>query len=81
MVNENVLIVINELEKAVGDILAKGMTTKGLQKIGANPETATAADVWKALNVHIKPSLSSFMSSDKSKELLWKIRKQISAGA
>ncbi len=54
----------------VGDILASGITKKGVIKEGGNPESVTVSQMKAALENHIVPSLYSFVS--KKKALKWK---------
>ena len=72
-------VVVDELDTFIVDILALGMTKKALQKVGATPETVSKAQMSKALNVHIKPNLNSFMSPDKSMKLVRHIEKKFMA--
>lgn len=73
--------VVSGLEPHVGDILAKGLTKKGLQKMGVDISTVDAVQMERALKSHVLPALDSFMTRDRSREIIRNILRKISVGA
>lgn len=61
----------------LGDILCVGIIKKGLSKVGSSPDTATAMEMKKAMEVHIGPALISFVGPSESQKILSKIRSKI----
>ena len=72
--NEIFTIVVSELEKQLGDILARGITKKALVKVASNENVATEMDMIKAMDIHIKPTLTTFMTPDKANVIIRHIK-------
>ncbi|MCK4717142.1 MAG: hypothetical protein KAT70_00625 [Thermoplasmata archaeon] len=70
-------IVVSILELHVGDILATGVTKKALTKVGASENSVTITQMQMALRQHIGPVLTSFMTMEKSKNLVRSIEKRM----
>ena len=79
MSNEIFNIVVSELEDHLGDILAKGITKKALEKVGSSEDEVDEVDMKKAIEVHIKPTLPAFMFPENASECLRVIEKRIVA--
>ncbi len=77
MANKIFKTVVDDLEPHVGDILALGITKKAVKLVDATVVDVTADEMIQALNVHIFPSLHSFMSHDKSAACVRQIKKKL----
>lgn len=77
MPNQLFVRVVNELDPFIGDILAYGLTNKAVKIVGSSPEMVTIPLMKKALIVHIKPSLRSFMSAARADECVKMVEKRI----
>ena len=77
MPNDIFNIVVSELKDQLGDILAVGITKKALQKVVASENSVTEREMIRAMDMHIKPVLHSFMTPDKSTECILRIKKRI----
>jgi hypothetical protein len=71
--------VVKELEVHVGDILAKGITKKAVEKVGSSADLVSAPEMGKALEGHVFSSLTSFMTQDKARECVRAIKKKVEA--
>ena len=80
MPNEVFNMVVAELEGQLGDILAKGITKKAVQKVGATDQTVSSGQMVRALELHIRPTLHSFMTPEKSRFVTGKLRKRLMEG-
>ena len=76
---ELVNTVTSELEIHLGDILARGITKKALDKIGSAESMVTISEMRLALTTHIKSSLLTFMSPGKASDCVSQIDKKISS--
>ena len=70
-------IVQKELETIVGDILSVGMLKKGLAKVGSNPDSVDKIAMAKALDVHVKQALVSFMGPKDAPSYVADLKKKI----
>jgi len=62
----------------LGDILCVGIVKKGLLKVGAEPETATAIEMEKALDAHIEGAIVSFVGPREARQIIIKIKAKLS---
>jgi hypothetical protein len=72
-------IVVKELEAHVGDILAKGITKKALEKVGSSADAVGVPEMGMALDGHVFASLTSFMTKDRARECVRSIRRKLEA--
>lgn len=64
----------------LGDILSVGVVKKGLVMVGATPDSVTKEQMKQALNLHIIPSIRSFVSPEKASEVKHNIMKKLDGG-
>lgn len=81
MANQIFDTAVAELERYVGGILARGMSKKALQRVGAAEDSVSVEMMLKALDIHIKPHLNAFMSPEKAKEVVRTIENKIRKGS
>jgi DNA integrity scanning protein DisA with diadenylate cyclase activity len=65
-------IVAGSLEPIVGEILAQGIVKKGLEKVGADPESTTPEQMRKAIDTHIAQAVKTFMGTEKG--TIWALK-------
>ena len=78
--NEIYNIAVSEIELHLGDILAIGITNLALQKVSTSEDYVTESEMLKAINVHIAPTLLSFMHPGKAEECASQIERRVRGG-
>jgi hypothetical protein len=61
----------------LGDILSIGIVRKGLEKVGSDPNTATPAELSKALDVHIESAIVTFIGPAKARKTVLKLKDRL----
>jgi hypothetical protein len=69
----------DEIKKVLGDILARGILTQALKKIGATPDSVDSATMKKAIDIHVGKSLESFLGQGGAKDMVAKLKKRLSS--
>lgn len=64
----------------LGDILSIGVVKKGVNMIGATPDSVTMDQMIQALDRHIIPAIRSFVSNEKANEVKHNILKKLAGG-
>ncbi|MCX8173804.1 MAG: hypothetical protein N3F63_04260 [Thermoplasmata archaeon] len=72
-------ITVEELS-FLGDILSMGVVKKGLVMVGATPDSVTRDQMLQALDLHIIPSIRSFVSPEKASQVKHNILKKLEGG-
>lgn len=77
MPSREFLLIEKELTQTFGDILAKGILSQALKKVGATPETVTKEQMRKAIEGHIRNSVTAFMGGGGANDLVVKLKKKL----
>ena len=67
----------SELIVVFGDILAKGMLSQAVKKVGATPENVSAEQLRKAIDGHVRHSITAFMGGGGANDLVIKLKKKL----
>lgn len=81
MPSEPFLIVESELRSVVGEILAKGIMSQAMKKVGVTPDRADEACMRRACDTHIRQSMEAFLGRDGAGNLVMKIKKHLNSSA
>jgi hypothetical protein len=69
----------DEIKKVLGDILAKGILTQSLKKIGATPDSVDAPTMKKAIDTHVGKALEGFMGQGGARDMVLKLKKRLAS--